>query len=652
MPAVHHLLLAGALALLLGAGLRVSSRLSAGALERSVAAAAFAAAMATIQALALGLFDLGTSSVALFLGALAVWVTARRLIPAPGVSLGGQLAGAWDGLSPRGRFAAGALAGAGLAWTVWLLRYPAYDWDSLNYHIPEVIAWVQNGSPGSIVEVVPGWPYANLPVVNEVLLSWGSGLARSFVWITIWPSLMLALLAASGWLGLRALRVPVLPAALATTGLCAAPMATSYQANGANTDLPALAWLVAAGALCAASARDERTELLVPALLAAALAVGTKTTVAPLAVIAVGIAVYRSRAHLRPLRVPLMLAAGGALVIGGTWYLRDVIEHGSPTWPYFALPWGDAAPHLAHTDHTFFARPLKTLGHFGDTGYVRDTFLGGLLVLASAVSAAVVQRRRVVAIGAAATGLSVFLWTLGPDTGAPSPDFNYQAAFYGSPRLLMPGVAVATLTVAVAARDAGRRGARLWTGVLGLALLLNVVQLFDLGFPRTPSVATPLVGALLVGLLALAAGRLPWRAVMRPIGAAVGVLTLGAALALAASGFVNRHAHVGSDPRVAYGDAALIRWFAGAGGDGRPIYSAPLTVVMLAGDDLGRKVAPIPRRAPCQAFAAHAREGWVVIQKFSTDPLFGPSTTRACVASWRPVSEDPDNWIYDARSLT
>ena len=637
---VHQLLLSGALAALAGAGARGASRLSTGPLERIVAAAVLAAAAAAIEVLALGLVKLGASPVALSASAAVTWLAARRLVPPPDVSLWQQLLTAWDSLSPARRFGAGAVVGAGIAWTVWLLRYPGYGWDGLTYHIPEIVAWLHSGAPGSIEQVLPGAPVGNYPLTNEVLLTWGTGISRSLVWITVWPSLMLALLAASSWLGLRALHVPRLATAFAAGSVCAAPLLTSAQMNGPNTDLPALSWLAAAAGLCAAATRQDRAELLAPALLAAAFAVGTKTTAAPLAVIVVGIAAYRLRSRLRPLATPLALAVCGAVVVGGVWYLRNLVEHGSPTWPFFTTPWGDPPPHALEIGNTtFLQRPLETLRRFGDPGYVTDNFLAGLVVLAGALVAPFLTRRRGVATAGAATALSLVLWANAPVTG--SPTFSgAEAAFLVSPRYLMPGVGAATVTLALAARDGGRRTAPLWTALLAGALCLNVWQLFALGYPSTPSPVTPLAGALLGGAAALAAQRLPWGAFSRPAGALAAIVALGAVLAVAAPGLVDRHA------RMDLGDAGVVRWFTGPASDGRPIHMAPVMWGVLASADLGRQIEPIPRHEPCRQIAANARKGWVIVFKFSIDALLGPSTARGCIRGWHPRYEDASSWVF------
>jgi len=677
MVLVGHLLLAASVGLLFGAGVRAASRMTGAAPERVVAAAVFAAAAAVIEALAFGLVGLGTSPGVLFAAAALTWLGTRRLVgdaesvgpnesafEAPlgadrsvsrlALPLASQLAGWWEGLSPRARLVAGALAGGWLAWTVWLLRYPAFDLDGLAYHIPEVVRWVHGGHPGSIVSLVPGYPYGSFPVTNEVLLAWGSGIARSFVWITVWPSVMFALLAVSAWSGLRVLGVPRLAAGLATVSVCAAPMATSFQLYGANSDFPALVWLVAAGALCAACTVGGQARLFPAVLVAAALAVGTKTTAAPLAFVVVVFAAFRLRGQLRALGLPLLLAAVAALTVGGTWYLRNLVEHGSPLWPFFALPRGDPRPHLlgGAYDFTFFNHPLTTLGRFGEAHYVTDTFTGALIALVGALLAPLLVRRRAVAWCAALTGLSVFLWTFAPDTGVPARVSVALDALHGSPRLLMPGVVVATLTLALAVRARVRPATAVGTMLLATIAGVNVWQLFSLSFLAAPSVPTPLIGALAGAAVALAARRWPARAILRPLGIAGCTVLVGVLLAIAAPDLVERHERLGLNPRTSYLDASLIALFNGPGADRRPIYTAPVMIAMLVGDDLSRDVEPIPRLEPCGRLEARARRGWVVVIKNSnSELLLGPTTTPGCVGTWHADWENATVAIYDARSL-
>lgn len=140
--------------------------------------------------------------------------------------------------------------------------------------------------------------YEAYPPVNELLLAWGVGIAGSFVAVSLWAPGTMALLAAAAWAGMRRLGIDRLAAAFALAALATTPILV-FQLNTIHTDLPALAWLVCCASLCAAAMRSPG--MLVPALCAAGLGVGTKTTVLPLAVACLGLASYAQRARLRGL---------------------------------------------------------------------------------------------------------------------------------------------------------------------------------------------------------------------------------------------------------------------------------------------------------------------------------------------------------------
>ena len=84
--------------------------------------------------------------------------------------------------------------------------------------------------------------------------------------------------------------------------------------------------------------------MLAPALVAFFLAIGTKTTVAPLGLIVLAAALWALRHELRPVLAPLAGALALGLLAGGVWYLRNLFDHGSPLWPFVTVPWGDPAP--------------------------------------------------------------------------------------------------------------------------------------------------------------------------------------------------------------------------------------------------------------------------------------------------------------------
>src|SRR3954447_19842557 len=240
-PVLHHALLAVSVAALAAAGVRAATPLAPTGLARVLVAAVFATAAAVAEAILLGLLALGGSPVALAVAAVGTWLIARALLPRPATSPAGEVVAWWRGRSAVERAAAGGLAGAAVAWIAWQFLHPALGYDTVHYHVPEMVLWVQQGTPGSAELVLPGLPVGNYPLTTEVTVAWAMGLAHSYVPIVLWPWVTLALTVAGGWVGLRALAVPRAAAAAAVAALCSVPWLLGWQSNGSITDPPALA---------------------------------------------------------------------------------------------------------------------------------------------------------------------------------------------------------------------------------------------------------------------------------------------------------------------------------------------------------------------------------------------------------------------------
>ncbi|MEA2422684.1 MAG: hypothetical protein QOF55_1783, partial [Thermoleophilaceae bacterium] len=288
---LHHLALAVAVWALVGAGLRVAP---GEGLAHAVAAVVLAAAAAVAEALLLGLAGLGGSSISLVVAAVVTLLAALQWAPSPPLGVGAELRAWARGLDRPPAVLLGALAGLYGAWTVWLFLHPALGRDMVLYHLPEAVQWVHSGHPGAIDPIITGLPVGNYPVTHEVLLEWGLAIGRSFVWATLLTALAPVLLAAAGWLGLRALGVDRLVRGLAVAAIAAAPAVVASQSGGSSLDPAALGWLVSCGALCACA--RERPRLLAVAVVAASLAIGTKTTAAPLALLTLALGAWQVRA--------------------------------------------------------------------------------------------------------------------------------------------------------------------------------------------------------------------------------------------------------------------------------------------------------------------------------------------------------------------
>lgn len=624
-----------ALAALASTSLRLASVLEPRGLERAVAAAPIGAALAVIWALLLGLAELGTNWPALALSTLATWLGVRAFVPAPETPVGAELREWWGSLPGGARAAVGAVVAVGVAYAGFALRHPQLGVDAILYHLSDVVAWIENGRPGSTVDFVYGRPLGNLPQANETLHAWGTGLSRSFVFATVWSVAAMGLLIAAGWLGLRTLGVGRRLAALGVAAVCTAPVIVQ-ELRTPGTDLPALAWLVTAAALVAASAR--RPALLAPALLAAALGIGTKPTVAPLtvAVVVIGFAVHRRR--LGDHRRPLVLAALGASVVGGVWYVRNMIGHGAPLWPMAEFPGSDPRPPLFEAQaHSLLSRPDESLsGHLGE---YEQLLAGYLVLIAAAIVAPFLARRREVTFAGIAAALSVGIYVNAPYTGAGDLE-SLARPFLTALRYLLPAAAAAGFCVVLAAARGKQPGRSFAVAALVLAVAWNLWRAADLDYPLTPSVLTLVLAAALGAFAAsLAPARLlPWVPV-------AGLSAFVVAGAVATDGYTLRHARAGT-PRVPFSPVVGLLADRSDFEDGSERVSmAPGVSAMLAGDTLEHEVVLIPIDEPCSKVEARARDGWVVIADIVADSV--PAyTARECFPGRAPLIETGGYRVY------
>jgi len=301
-------------------------------------------------------------------------------------------------------------------------------------------------------------------VTDEVLLTWAAGIARSWVPVALWPFAAMSLCAVAGWAGLRALRVPGRYAAAALGAVVTLPW-LFRQLNEVLTDLPVLAWATATAALCAGVPR--RPALLPIALVAAGLAIGTKTRPIVSVAVALVAAAVVVRPRLRRTRRWLALSALAALVVGGTWYLRNLVDHGSPFWPFVRLPGADPIPPIIDlSNDRLVGRVSETIdGHLG--AYLAR-IAGGMVLLVAAPVFMVLVRRRAVLIAGATAILGFLARTRTPGTGITHPNLvlTPEGTALSETRYLVPVFATCALTLALAARGrtadpGGRRpGAR------------------------------------------------------------------------------------------------------------------------------------------------------------------------------------------------
>jgi hypothetical protein len=619
---LHHLGLAAALAALAGAGFRVASLLAPHGLERVLAAVALAAAAAVVEALALGLAALGGSSIALAAAAVATWLASRVAVASPAVGARDELTAWWSGLDRRSVLQVGAVAGAWGAWSGWVVGRPALGDDMVAYHLPEVLHWVRAGRPGAVVDVIAGIPVGNYPLTHEVLLEWGTAISRGFAWSVLVTLAMPVLIAVAGWAGLRAVGAGRAVAALGAAALVSTPAVLASQSGGASVDPAALGWLVCCAALVAGARR--RLALLAPALVAGGLAVGTKTTVVPLTLVVLAAGLWAGRGGLGARGGSLAIAGAVALVVGAPWYVRNLVSHGWPLWPFGSGPWGDPVPGLiAKTNTSFADRPGDTVSRLGS--YYLEHFGGPLILLAGALAAALAARTRAVLAAVAAVVVSALLWSKAPFTGVLD-SRAFDVGTGDASRYLLPAVAAAVLAIALASRRERLRAPAL--AVLAAATAVGLYQTLDLGFPSAPPAWVPAGGGAAGALIAVlpSTTRLPRRP---PIAVwAIAVLALGTAAMSA--GFVERHSRTGArgtevarwlvdDPEWRDGDA--------------PVLSTFSELAPLAGDRLEHPLRLVTARAACRRAAAE--HAWLVLDRLTQAVARSPDCGRPAYASAR-----------------
>ena len=611
-------LLGLALAALWASASRLAGATGAAGLDRVLAAAPIAASAACIASLALGLAGIGGEPLALAAAAALGYCAAVLTLPAPAPSTGAQALAGLRAMRPAALVAVAAGAGGGLALVAWFLRHPMPGTDSLANHLPIALEWVQGGAAGSVTLNSYDFPTGAYPLTNELLLAWGMGISRSFVPTTLLAPAMALLLAAAVWAALRELEVPGRVRGIAVAAIVSLPLVAG-QLNEAKNDVSATAWTACAMALALAARR--RPLLAAPALLAAALAIGTKTTVVPLAILAVTLAGYSARRELKRMWLPLIAAFAAGVVAGGVWYLRNLLDHGSPLWPFVRGPFGDPLPPLLTLlEPSFLDRPRATLEGRADD-YV-EALAGGLLLAAAALTLPLVGRTRAALAAGGLALLSLILWMQAPITGIGDlpalDDFPIEATRY-----LLPALAVAAVAVAVAGREKGVPSA-VATGVLGVALAWNVVQDAQLGYPQLPRVSTLLAGALLgaiAGAIALASLRRAALPAVRlgPAGAgaawAAAAALAGAALSPAVDGYTLRHT---GTPAL---DGDLVRRLEAPGRlrESDSVDFVRLRTAMLAGDRLERRLRLLGPGARCDRDPRR----WLVVLAPTRTPVRG-----------------------------
>jgi hypothetical protein len=595
------------------AALRVADRWVGAGWPRIAAAAGLFGLLATAVPLACGLAGLGTSPAALAGVSLAVALGA-------GARAGRKSIGVLAEGAP-GTLAAAA-GGAGVALLAEQVALPRVRTD--GFHLLEVVRWLRDGHPGALLGIDPSLPFDHYPLANELILTWGAGIARGFAPVSLWASALVFLLAGSAFCALRARDVETGPAALAAGAALLLAVAVA-NVDGSGTSFAAVAWTAAA-----LSVLLRPAPLLGPGLLLAGLAVGTKTNcvfvLAPVLAWAIGQG-PRDRAA--------WLGALGGLLVAAPWPLRNLIEHGSPLWPFSrVLGIGDPLPSvLRQYQSSFLDDPVAAARAYADVDLPTVARLG--LALAGALALAPLARRRDVTWLAALAGGCTLLWAIGPLSGPVPGGVSHAQIAYA-----LPGALVAVLATGLACGAASP-----WARRLAQAALLAQVLACAYVLPR----GTPFTN-LGLAVLTLGGGALLGVAVVPRLWALRGhvALPVGAAVAIALLTVVGIPRFTDLPERHApY--APILNWLADQPGyrDGDLPVRSDILDARFAGPRFEHDVRALPERPDC---AALRREpAWVVIfrqERFGVPPV----PAAACFAGVTPGYEDFDVRIYAVKT--
>jgi hypothetical protein len=429
--------------------------------------------------------------------------------------------------------------------------------DSLSYHLPWAASFAQTGQVTGIrytdIQYLTGF----YPATSELLHGLGIVLMGNDVLSPALNFAWLALVLLAAW----CVGAPrgVGPASLIGGAIVmGAPMMFFSSAGSADSDAAAVFFLVAAVALwlggpSAAAAgspvetgpvaeRRADTGPVVVCAIAAGLAISVKPNLVP-PVALLTAAIVLAAPSGRRARVSGWWA-GGVLVAGGFWYVRNLIAVGNP-FPYFSfgfLPTPQPPP-LQH------ATNYSVLSYLHETRVFRSVFApalaGGLgpwwvviLVVAAAggLLCVVFGPGRLVRIAGmfALLGLGAYLLTPGSASGP----WGDPKGFYFNLRYAAPALAVA-LALGPLAVPLARRFARWFVlGGLGAIFVATVAQasLWSPGY----TIGGDVVAALVVLALGISVSMIPWSrmraasAVAR-VGAGAAIATL--VLAGAAAGY-------------------------------------------------------------------------------------------------------------------
>ncbi|HVV38437.1 MAG TPA: hypothetical protein VHC63_17640, partial [Acidimicrobiales bacterium] len=436
----------------------------------------------------------------------------------------------WQGLPLAAKLAvvAGCLAAAQWSLGSWTaLRHGILDVDSVSYHLPQAVRFVQDHRTTSLAYASANAGTAYYPANSELLHAIAMVTLRSDVlspFITFF-SMVLGLLAAY-CAGRR-----VAAGATAVIGysiLLLAPLFAAGIGGSAFSDFTAITLFVAALAFAFRLDEPEAPAALALAGLAAGFALGTKLTmVAPVGGLAVTIW-WLTRRRL----VDASLFTGGLVVGGAFWFVRNLVQVGNPVptlhtgilpappMTLLQLTAPSVADNLSRHAFVFHSAPQGLLRFFGVAWPVVLLLVGFAIVAwLVALRSDAATPHRALLVGVTLTiAASVAAYVVTPTTAGDTTGHAFLFAYnlrYALPAfiaafVLLPGLpllrdkqdAVAAVGVALVAA-ALLSTPRVELRALAVAALLVAVVLLAVSLPaamRRGALAGLAVVALIAGL--------------------------------------------------------------------------------------------------------------------------------------------------------
>ena len=484
----------------------------------------------------IGVLELpGVVAGCLVVGALA-WVVGTRWRDPREASPAGPIA-TGDAPAPEGSTApyrrvvtAVAIAGvsvvaaAWLGWTIFAYRHGMETVDTLWYHMPFAARFVQDHNIRHLQYFDGDAITVFYPANSELLHAFGIVLLGNDV---LSPAIDLGwaafALCCSWAIGRPWGREP--HCLLACLPVLASPGLVETQPGGALDDIACIALLLAAVALIVnGRGADRPSQLLTPgtsamAAIPAGLALGTKyTMIVPAIALALGSVALLGRGRRSQ---HAAIWAGGLILLGGYWYLRDGIAVGNPL-PSLAHIGPISLP-APHTERSYTIWQYLTDGRIWRTIFVpglrRSLGLAWWAVIIAAFAGgvlAVVGRRgpRLALIGAVAL-VSGFAFLVSPQLlGAPGAPFFFSVNVRYCAAPLILGLILLPLSGPL--RHPGATA--IWTVASALMLLFTALDpgVWRSGFPVRPlSTAlhggSAVAGAVIAAVILIAGEAWLWR---------------------------------------------------------------------------------------------------------------------------------------------